>query len=75
MAHSKSDIEELLRLPPAERLALAEALLASLEGDGDDQDVQDAWAAEIEERVAENAAGIPAEQVFAEGRARLNKDS
>ncbi len=75
MAHSKKDIEELLRLPPAERSALAEALLVSLEKDEGDTDADEAWAAEIERRVADDATGVPAEQVFAEGRARLKRDA
>ena len=34
-----------------------------------------AWANEIERRVEENGPGIPADAVFAEGRARLQKRS
>ena len=56
----------LLKLPPDERV--------SLEQEPEDQDaVQSAWATEIERRIDENAAGIPAETVLAEGRARLSK--
>jgi hypothetical protein len=43
---------------------------------GEDDDpaaVAVAWANEVERRIAENAPGIPAETVFAEGRARIGK--
>ncbi len=61
----------MLKLPPEERSAAAEALLLSLEQDAEEPGVEAAWAEEIERRIAENAPGIPAETVFAEGRARL----
>jgi hypothetical protein len=54
---------------------LAAVLLMSLEHDEGDADTEEAWAAEIEGRVTDNAAGVPAEQVFAEGRARLKRDA
>ena len=74
---AKKHVDELLKLPPDERSEAAEALLASLEEDpeADEAPVAAAWATEIERRVAENAPGIPAETVFAEGRARLHKRS
>ena len=76
MGPAKKHVDELLKLPPDERSEAAEALLLSLEQDAEDQDaVPSAWATEIERRVAENAAGIPAETVLAEGRARLSKRS
>jgi hypothetical protein len=31
----------------------------------------ESWAAEIMRRISRNEEGVPAEQVFAEGRARL----
>ena len=52
-------------------------LLRSLEQEPEEDEVAvaAAWAAEIERRIGENAPGIPAETVFAEGRARLQKRS
>ena len=74
MARSREHLEELLKLPPDERSAAAEALLESLEQDEADPDVEEAWAIEIERRIERNAPGIPAEDVFAEGRARLKSE-
>ena len=71
MARSKQHLEELLRLPPEERSAAAEALLASLEEDEGDPDAAAAWASEIERRIEANAPGIPADEVFADLRARF----
>jgi putative addiction module component (TIGR02574 family) len=72
---SKKYVDELLKLPADERSQLAEALLVSLEDEPqeDPADVEAAWAAELERRIEENAPGIPAETVFAEGRTRLKK--
>jgi hypothetical protein len=76
MGPAKKHVEELLKLPPDERSAAAEALLLSLEQDAEDPDLaQSAWASEIERRVTEGGPGIPAETVIAEGRARLSKRS
>jgi len=67
---------EALELPSAERAQLAKSLLVSLdEQTGDDPaEVEHAWDAEIRRRIAELDAGtaqlIPAEEVFAELRAR-----
>ena len=47
------------------------ALLVSLENDEEDPGAVEAWAAEIERRVVEGAPAIPAEQVFADIRARF----
>ena len=41
---------EALKLPPGERAALAQRLLASLE---EDVEIEEAWAAEVERRNAE----------------------
>lgn len=58
-----------------ERAQLAQELLESVERDTD-PDVQAAWEAEIESRIAKHEAGeatlIPAEEVFAAAR-RLKK--
>jgi len=39
--------------------------------DPDDASVEHAWGEELQRRVADNAPGIPAEIVFAEGRRHL----
>ncbi len=72
---AKKHVDELLKLSPDERSGAAEALLLSLEDDPEasDAEVAAAWAAEIERRVDEDVPGIPAESVFSEGRARLQK--
>ena len=75
---AKKHVDELLKLPPDERSEAAELLLLSLEHEPESDDqaaVAAVWAREIEMRVEENATGVPAETVFAEGRARLQKRS
>lgn len=75
---AKKHVDELLKLPPDERSEAAEALLLSLEQEPESDDeaaVAAAWPTEIERRVEEHAPGIPAETVFAEGHARLQKRS
>ena len=69
---AKKHVDELLKLPVEERSAAAEALPLSLEDSVEDAGAEQAWTKEIERRIVENAPGIPAETVFAEGRARLN---
>jgi putative addiction module component (TIGR02574 family) len=72
MSSAKLHVEALLKLPPEERSAAAEVLLESLEHDDDaDPASGKAWATEIERRVKENAPGIPADEVFADIRARF----
>jgi putative addiction module component (TIGR02574 family) len=65
---------ELLRLPPAVRARLAEALLDSLEEA--DTELDRAWAEEAERRYQELRAGtvtaVPAADAIAKARARLN---
>lgn len=68
---TRKHLEALLRLSPEERREIAEALLESLEETEQDVDAVRAWASEIVRRVEHAAPGITAEQVFAEGRARL----
>lgn len=67
----KSVAEDALELGPEDRAALAQQLMASLPRD---PDIAAAWDAEIRRRVALFETGemelIPAEQVFAEARAR-----
>jgi hypothetical protein len=68
-------VEELLKLPLDERSEAAEVLLRSLEQEPEENEavIAAAWVAEVERRIGENEPGIPAETVFAEGRARLQK--
>lgn len=65
---------EALNLPRDERARLAEALISSLD---EEAEIELAWQEEIKRRVAELDAGtvktIPAEQVFAELDALLEK--
>ncbi len=80
---SNTPVEELeaevLALPTAERARLAQRLIASLDEDeGEDpQEVERAWEEEIRRPLAEVEAGsaelIPAEEVFAELRARSHR--
>ena len=49
-------LDEALQLDPSERAVVAAELLASLDGEPDD-DVEAAWAAEIERRAARARAG------------------
>jgi hypothetical protein len=72
MAQTQKHLAELLKLSREERSELAEALLESLEdAEPPPSDVVEVWAEEIVRRIERNAPGIPAEQVFAEGRVRL----
>lgn len=67
-------IDELSRkaraLPPEESIRLAEELLSSVQDS--DEEVEAAWAQEIERRLEEVESGtaklVPAEEVFAEIR-------
>lgn len=77
MSTPREHLDALLRLPAAERAAAADELWSSLD-DNDEADQGDAalvhekaWAEEIVRRIERNAPGVPADQVFAEGRARL----
>lgn len=63
---------EALKLTPAERAKLAERLIASLD---EDLEIEEAWAVEVERRVAEIEAGtvqlIPVAEAIARARAAL----
>ncbi len=63
---------EALKLSVTERAKLAEHLIASLD---EDSEIDDAWGAEVERRIAEIEAGtaqlIPAAEVIANARATL----
>ena len=65
---------EALKLTTAERAKLAEHLIASLD---ENDEVEQAWATEIERRIAEIEAGtvqlIPAAEAIASARAALTK--
>lgn len=63
---------EALKLTVAERAKLAEHLIASLD---EDSEIEEAWAAETERRIAEIESGtvqlIPAAEAIARARAAL----
>ncbi len=63
---------EALKLTPGERAALAQRLLASLD---EDADIEEAWAAEVERRIADVESGavqvIPIAEALARVRAAL----
>jgi putative addiction module component (TIGR02574 family) len=59
-----------LALPPDERAWLASELIASLD-EGEDADVEAAWAVEIERRIAEVESGEAKTVSWEEARARI----
>jgi putative addiction module component (TIGR02574 family) len=63
---------EVLKLPAGERAALAQVLIASLD---EEAEIEEAWAAEVERRIAEIEAGtaklIPMADALALVRAAL----
>ena len=63
---------EALKLTTAERAKLAEQLIASLD---ENDEAEEAWAAEVERRIAEIETGtvqlIPAAEAIASARAAL----
>ena len=73
MGNRLEDLEaEALSLTLGERAAFAQLLLASLD---EDAEIEDAWAIEVERRIAEVEAGavqvIPIEDALAQARAKL----
>jgi len=64
---------EALKLPPEQRAELADHLLASLGGEGE---VEEAWATEVQRRLAEVEAGhvvlVPLEQAIQRARQALS---
>lgn len=77
MAKTVEDIENEIRaLNADDRMHLLRDLIADLDGEMD-KDVEEAWLVEVEKRCKELKEGsaelIPAEEVFARARARLNK--
>jgi putative addiction module component (TIGR02574 family) len=63
---------EAMRLTPEERARLADRLIASL---AEDAEIEEAWAAEVERRIAEIEAGrapvVPAADAIARARDAL----
>lgn len=73
MSTSLDTIEtQALKLSPQDRVRLADHLLASLY---DEPEVEDAWAAEVERRIAEVEAGrmslVPAHEAILRARQAL----
>jgi putative addiction module component (TIGR02574 family) len=70
------DVEELYAkasgLPPADRAELAGLLLESIEEERD-EGVEEAWAAEIERRMADYRSGRVKTIPWSEVRARLHR--
>lgn len=68
-------LEHALKLSPTERAELVAELVASLDGDEPESQVEAAWADEIERRVREmpaSGAGLPsADEVFSRLRTHL----
>jgi putative addiction module component (TIGR02574 family) len=64
--------EEALKLTPGERAALAQRLIASLD---EDAEIEEAWAIEVERRIADVESGaaqvIPMAEALAQVRAEL----
>lgn len=76
MTHATRELlERALRLSPTERAELVAELVASLDGDEPESQVEAAWADEIERRVREmpaSGAGLPsADEVFSRLRTHL----
>jgi putative addiction module component (TIGR02574 family) len=67
-------LAEALRLEPKARAELASELLASLDGPAD-PDVEAAWAAEIEQRVAALEAGNLKLEPWEEVKRRIEKET
>jgi putative addiction module component (TIGR02574 family) len=63
---------EALKLTPSERAALAQRLLTSLD---EDAEIEEAWAVEVERRIAEVESGavqvVPIAEALARVRAAL----
>jgi putative addiction module component (TIGR02574 family) len=72
-----SIVEELfaraVTLPEDDRAALAALLLDSLEDDASDEDVEEAWAAEVKRRMANYRAGDVQTIGWSELRERLHR--
>lgn len=79
MAHSLVDLEkDVMRLPPEDRARLAVRILSSLEETTESpEEIEKLWIAEAERRFQELregvVKGIPAQEVFAELRAKRKR--
>jgi putative addiction module component (TIGR02574 family) len=79
MAHSLVDLEkDVMRLPAEDRARLAVRLLSSLEETTESpEEIEKLWIAEAERRFQELregvVKGIPAQEVFAELRAKRKR--
>jgi putative addiction module component (TIGR02574 family) len=68
-------LRDALRLPPEQRADLAAELLASLEGPADDPDeVEAAWAVEIERRARRVLSGESAGESWENVRQHIEAD-
>jgi putative addiction module component (TIGR02574 family) len=65
-------LDEVLRLPVTDRARLAAELLASVDGEPD-EDVEAAWAAEIERRVTRALKGESQGSDWSAVRARIEQ--
>lgn len=72
MARAEEHIQELLKLPVEDRANAAKLLLDSLDGEPD-ADAEDAWALEIERRLAKIEAGEAKLVPMDEAVARLHR--
>ena len=66
-------LEDALKLEASERAELASELIASLDGEAD-EDAEAAWAVEIEERAAGARSGEDPGKPWPEVRDRLERD-
>jgi putative addiction module component (TIGR02574 family) len=73
MSETTTLLEQVLSLPEHERAEIATRLLESLDPEAQ-QDVDEAWAAEIERRCAAVDAGTLATSDWTEVRARIERD-
>ena len=74
---AKDLLQAAMHLPPEARAALAAELIGSLDPEESDEDVEAAWAAEIQRRLAEVDAGtanlIPADEALNRIRATITR--
>lgn len=73
MPDPRKVLQDALDLPERNRAEIAAKLLESLDDDSD-QDVDEAWAAEIERRCAALDAGEAVTSDWNEFRARIERD-
>jgi putative addiction module component (TIGR02574 family) len=73
MKETTTLLEQVLSLPENDRAEIATRLLESLDPDAE-QDVDEAWAAEIERRCAAVDAGTIGTSDWKEVRARIERD-